>query len=99
MVRYEDACFSCGSDCNGYCSLRDKEYKILTCDKCKRETDRLWNYFGKELCEDCLLEKFESEDGKCDECGSQNETIYLFDGSWYCTNCIKEQFEEIRDTD
>lgn len=36
-------------------------YKVkrLYCDECKEETDKLYKYGEKELCEDCLIKEFE----------------------------------------
>ena len=100
MVKYEDACFGpCGADCDGhYCSLKDKTVKILSCDKCRREVDTLFEVDGKEVCKDCLINMFDCDEGECDSCGC-HEFVYYVEGSWYCEDCIEEQFDVIREDD
>jgi hypothetical protein len=60
MVKYENHCCGCATDsypCLGSsCELRS--VRILICDKCGDEVERL--YIGNhnaELCEDCYLEE------------------------------------------
>ena len=31
----------------------------LLCDKCEEEVEKLYKYDGQEICEECLLSKFE----------------------------------------
>lgn len=60
-IRYENRCCDCAVPaypCLGdSCGLR--RYKVLYCDKCESEVDRLYKYDGQEICEECLLEEFE----------------------------------------
>lgn len=60
MVRYEDQCVGCpkemgclGSTCP-YMNVR-----ILECDKCQAEVDRLYVVDGQQLCESCALDALE----------------------------------------
>lgn len=39
------------------CSLR--HCRVLYCDKCKDEVDKLYDFYGEEICEECLLKEFE----------------------------------------
>lgn len=61
---YEDECIRCttmGLPCLGSsCSKRNVPYWF--CDECKEYVDpsNLYKYEEKELCADCLLEKFET---------------------------------------
>lgn len=60
-VRYEDQCCNCsvpGYPCIGN-SCPNRHVKILECDKCHDEVDKLYIFDGMELCEDCLLKEFE----------------------------------------
>ena len=61
MIVYENRCCDCtvpGYPCKGdMCSNRN--VRVLKCDKCKEETDRLYVVDGEELCADCLLERWE----------------------------------------
>lgn len=50
-------CAAPGYPCLGsHCPRRNVEY--LVCDKCRNDADCLYEYEGKELCEECLLEQF-----------------------------------------
>lgn len=54
MTRYESNCVSCGFPCRHEgCPY----YKVLTlfCDQCGDEVEDLYDYDGKQVCEDCLL--------------------------------------------
>lgn len=54
VVRFEDDC--CGCDwytCNG--CMYNHELPHLYCDECQDECEKLYEYDGQELCEDCLM--------------------------------------------
>ena len=55
MIKYENDCVGC-ERC-GHCG-RDKT-PYLYCDECHESYEELYNYDGEELCEHCLLEKFD----------------------------------------
>ena len=61
MITYEDECCGCATSaypCMGSeCSYRN--VKHLYCDRCKDDVEKLYKYGGHELCEECLLSKFE----------------------------------------
>ena len=97
MVKYEDACFGpCGADCTGYCALKDKTVKILTCDKCNREVEKLWVFGKQELCKDCLINMLKKEDfyAHCTCCGEEAE-IYDTDDGWLCRDCLEEDLTSL----
>jgi hypothetical protein len=57
MIQYENDCVDCGLPCLGdSCPYRNVPH--LYCDECKCEADKLREYEGEQLCEECLLEKF-----------------------------------------
>ena len=60
MVREANNCCGCATPaypCLGdSCPLRHT--KVLICDKCKSEVDRLYEYGDRQLCEECLLKQF-----------------------------------------
>lgn len=58
MVSYENQCVDCGRPCMGN-SCPYRNVKVLTCDICKSEVDRLYKFYGDEICEDCLLDSCE----------------------------------------
>ena len=62
MVVYENQCCDCASPgypCKGdLCSNR--HVRVLKCDRCGYEVERLYILDGEELCEDCLLEGLET---------------------------------------
>lgn len=62
MKYYESCCVNCGLPCT-YESC--KYYKVLyfKCDCCGEENVKLYNYDDDEICEDCLLKKFEVVEG------------------------------------
>ena len=60
LLAYEDECVGCPDEfnCFGYlCQYRKIPH--LYCDECKEEVDCLYNYNGEEICQECLIEKFE----------------------------------------
>lgn len=64
MKRIEDECVGCtsvGLHCLGnYCPYVN--VVRFYCDECGSE-EKLYHYHGKELCQDCLLEKFDIVEG------------------------------------
>lgn len=58
MIKYESQCVQCGLPCIGS-ACRNYRVRILECDKCHEEFDKLYNFDGDEICEECLLEEFE----------------------------------------
>jgi hypothetical protein len=58
MVKYESGCVDCGFPCIGM-ACRHYRVKVLKCDNCRQEVDKLYKYDGKELCEECVLEELE----------------------------------------
>lgn len=61
MIKYINECWDCkteGYPCLGkHCP--NKDIKVLICDNCKNEVDFLYKYENIQLCEECLLSKFE----------------------------------------
>ena len=57
MIKIENHCVSCGLPCLGStCPYRNVEVRY--CDKCKEETEDLYEVDGDDLCEDCLKKMF-----------------------------------------
>jgi hypothetical protein len=40
-------------------ACRHYRVKVLKCDNCRQEVDKLYKYDGKELCEECVLKDLE----------------------------------------
>lgn len=63
MVKYEDECCGCCSAIEKYpclCSAcPNLNVNHLYCDDCKEEVEELYDFDGVQLCEKCLLRKFE----------------------------------------
>lgn len=64
MIDYENHCCDCASPgypCKGD-SCPNRNVRVLKCDRCGQEVDKLYlvDMFGEELCEECLLEGFET---------------------------------------
>lgn len=58
MVRTENHCVDCGLPCLGS-SCPNRNVRVLRCDQCEEETDKLYKLEGEELCEECLFEALE----------------------------------------
>ena len=61
MIKYEDECCGCATEnypCLGS-SCKNRNVPHLYCDKCKKEVEELYKDDGEEICEECLLKKFE----------------------------------------
>ena len=62
MVKYENDCIGCAAP--GYPRLgescRYRNVKHLCCDDCGDDVEKLYCVDDQELCEDCLLEHFET---------------------------------------
>lgn len=61
MVKYEDECCDCdvpSYPCIGN-SCPNRHVKHLYCDECYDEVYELYDFEGIQLCEKCLLKKFE----------------------------------------
>lgn len=58
MVTYEDECVGCPKEigCLGY-SCPNRNVMHLYCDECNDDVEDLYDYNGKELCEECVLNK------------------------------------------
>ena len=57
--RYESQCVQCGFPCR-YEACPNYKVRMLICDFCNDEVDRLYKYDSStELCEECLLKEFE----------------------------------------
>lgn len=99
MVTTEDMCFGdCGADCNMHCTLYGRSRTVLICDKCKEETDDLWQFGRKQLCKRCLLDSFAITEGKCDECQCE-DTLYDVEGNLLCEDCVTEFFDKVKEDD
>ncbi len=58
MIRYENQCVDCGFPCR-YGACRYYKVRVLECDNCHDEVDRLYQFDGMELHESCVLERLE----------------------------------------
>lgn len=60
MVRLEDECVGCPPEkgCLGSC-CPNRNIMHLYCDDCGYDVERLYKYDDEELCEECLLKRFE----------------------------------------
>lgn len=63
MFKHED-------ECCGFCSATEKyscrcsvchnlHVKHLYCDKCGEDVEKLYKFYGKELCRDCVLKELD----------------------------------------
>lgn len=59
MMYKMNECYNCGLDCRGICNQNEVVYK--KCDKCKEETDELYN----------LSKLFLDETQYCEECARE----------------------------
>ena len=52
-----NGCVDCGLPCMLFCPLRDDSWEYH-CDECGEEK-QLYEYDGKQLCADCILDSLE----------------------------------------
>lgn len=65
MIYYENECVGCGLPClHGLCP--HYRVKHFQCDFCKTEDVKLYDYNGWQICEECLLGKFDVVEGSDD---------------------------------
>lgn len=61
MVKYEGECCGCATE--AYPCLGNRcpniNVKHLYCDKYGEDVERLYEFYGKELCGDCVLKELE----------------------------------------
>lgn len=53
-IIYENQCVDCGFPCR-YEDCRHFKVRVLECDNCHDEVDKLYQLDGMELCESCVL--------------------------------------------
>lgn len=60
MIDYEDECVGCPREmgCLGS-SCPNRNVPHLYCDDCEEEVEDLYDYAGEQLCEECLLKRFD----------------------------------------
>ena len=54
----------------------------LNCDKCKIETNILYNVNNEKLCYNCY-------DIECDDCHNEFDVLYKFNDKHLCYDCYK----------
>jgi hypothetical protein len=63
MIKHIDECMECASPlypCQGE-ACRFKRRKILVCDRCGYEADKLYLFENRfQLCDECLMEQFDT---------------------------------------
>ena len=60
MIRVENDCVSCALPCI-HCS-KGRDRIVHYCDECGYTAETLYEYDSEELCEECLLGRFEIVD-------------------------------------
>lgn len=61
MIKYEDECCGCATEnypCMGS-ACPNRNVPHFYCDECGEDVEELYNVDDKEICEQCLLKKFE----------------------------------------
>ena len=62
MKYYTNECVDCGLPClSESCPHYNVEH--FKCDYCKTEDIKLYDYYGDEICESCLLKEFDVVSG------------------------------------
>lgn len=62
MRFYTNDCIDCGLPCI-YRACKYYNVEHFECDECGEEDVKLYVYEGDEICEECLLKKFEIVEG------------------------------------
>ena len=57
MIKKNEGCIGCSDGCLRGC--RNYEVIYLVCDECDQTVDDLYLFDGEQICEECLLNKFE----------------------------------------
>lgn len=97
MVRIEDDCVGC-RDLGLYCmgsSCPNRNVKHFYCDRCKCESEELYDVSGDEVCEDCLPKMFSKKHLVCDVCGGETDELYDVFGDGICEDCFADYFPKI----
>lgn len=89
--RTVDGCVDCGLPCMGKsCPYWEVEERF--CDKCGEETSQLYEYNGKELCEDCLLDAAKPAINTCEECRTPEQAeLVEYEGKHICVDCLAQK--------
>lgn len=83
MIKYENHCYCCDLPC---INCGRKHIAVSYCDSCKEESEKLYEYADKEMCEDCLREAITKEvlSGGIDEINSFfQKTLIVREGNKY----------------
>lgn len=60
MIRYEDECVGCPAEIGCFGSAcPNLNVPHLECDDCGQEVDDLYEYDDEQICEECLLKRFD----------------------------------------
>lgn len=95
MIAIKDECVGCsdsGMPCMGILCPNRHVIRYY-CDKCKCGTDELYVVENRQLCSDCVMEKFQSI--CCDSCGDDADELYNVDGSNLCWKCLLKTFPTV----
>lgn len=57
-IKCENQCVDCDFPCR-YAACRYYKVRVLECDNCHDEVDKLYKLDGIELCEICVLDRLE----------------------------------------
>lgn len=75
----------------------------MHCDVCGSDSDRLYEFDGKELCAGCMADSTVLDEGtasgsKCFRCGASGDKyeLYDLDGQILCESCFDDEIEELR---
>ena len=60
----------------------------LICDECGCESEKLYKYNGRELCEECLENLSPRLYDKCEECGEQQSELIGWKQKHICFDCF-----------
>lgn len=94
MVEISNECVGCPPEmgCLGL-ACPNRNVKRYYCDECGDDVSDsvLYDYEGKELCLEYILNQLKETDNLCEECGT--EISYLFDGRFLCECCIEKELK------
>lgn len=96
----ENFCVGCPQGCIN-CG-RKHDVTIYYCDECETQDVDLYEWNGRELCEDCIKEELlqiicdDMDSPHCEGCGCESDILYKPEDKWICEDCLDDYLSFLR---